>query len=932
MGRFSWLTEGSSSSDQLATRSSARVVSKDDEDVSSHTSRDISYGIPSRCYCGFLTPLKMMDHTDEHPGRIFFGCKNYKLGFPHLMKWWDEAMMEEFLQLKWAFDNPRFGFPQPETEERKTLLLTEAELTDLKNQVLKMKRLRRLTGDFVVSPDYTTAVSPAYTTAVSADYTTRCLRQLHNPLSPPDVKADIPRRFYTKGGDPDAGKSISRCSKNTKLFDSLRKLLTDDEWNEISDSRIGIFLKFRDLQFEWASRIAHAMLCFQVVCKKKYEIWSAVGANPIRFSLHEFSAITGLNCEYVENLETPDAPATDAVCEFWERLGVNVEVGPSIDQLAEACEWAGEWPREDKLRLGYLAIYAGFIQARRSAAETPVKLARLVLDLEKFEEYPWGRVCFLQLIKSIKGVDLEKSGYVLEGFIEVLQIWAFESMPNFAEKYGAPLPSKPSPPLLAYKGIQGKRYIVEAMLKQVVGGGGSQDWDEEGVLVSNHPRVDVKPPIKVEASFTDSKKRPRPTPPSNYDDIEETLQRLISDCTRTLSADLKAGFQKYDRQLAALTSTVAGMERSVKQLMDVRLQEQRRSDDPSPKKDETGEEDETGAKEDVTGAKEAKTAQPVSTDPSPKSLNSSKVQDKQPKRRSILSDNRDDSSIAYVKTYVPSKEECLADIRKNQKFKDLIRNKKQRLEVYNPYMPEDKNVRKELTAFLKSTAGYPKLDKDKFPVWYWWWELITQPQWLSDSHMDAVINLMRLRMKEQPHSFRSDRLVSSIVVLVCFGRQSMTISRSLSLMSLDLGSTSHLTHLTTSKARNQNSARRINDVIPAVWTMKNWTEVEPVAVMMAYMLREMALVEERDNYPFDKFTHERIAGVPEQKGPGDCGVYCLKYIECHATGNAFSASSLCNKNIKAIRSRYACDIFKETDCKGPRIRDWDGLDPFDGRC
>ncbi|CAA7040719.1 unnamed protein product [Microthlaspi erraticum] len=800
MGRFSWLTEGSSSSDQLATRSSARVVSKDEEDVSSHTSRDISYGIPSRCYCGLLTPLKMMDHTDEHPGRMFFGCKNYKLGFPHLMKWWDEAMMEEFLQLKWAVDNPRFGFRQPESEERETLLRTEAELTDVKNQVLKMKRLRRV--------EVTTAVTRRFRclrrihNRVSADYTTRCLRRLHNPLSPPLTqpaaagfqifvgvrrwdfannrmsKPTFPRRFYTKGGDPDAGKSISRCSKNTKLL--IVSESSSPTTNGMKSVTPGL-----------------------VVCKKKYEIWSAVGANPIRFSLHEFSAITGLNCEYVENLETPDAPATDAVCEFWERLGVNVEVGPSIDQLAEA--------------------------SRRSAAETPVKLARLVLDLEKFEEYPWGRVCFLQLIKSIKGVDLEKSGYVLEGFIEVLQIWAFESMPNFAEKYGAPLPSKPSPPLLAYKGIQGKRYIAEAMLKQVVfkncelvdreevyprwdddvedlyvdniikaiyGELGGRwrwkpsDWDEEGVLVSNHPRVDVKPPIKVEASFTDSKKRPRPTPPSNYDDIEETMQRLISDCTRTLSADLKAGFQKYDRQLAALTSTVAGLERSVKQLMDVRLQEQRRSDDPSPKKDETGaKEDETGAKEDVTGAKEAKTAQPVSTDPSPKSPNSSKVQDKRkvqvkPDQDRVLRPRKlktktktpvhqtvltgDDSSVAYVKTYVPSKEECLADIRKNQRkfnaklmsirakdqrerklapsqkspfvgnvtVKELIRNKKQRLAVYNPYLPEDKNVRKELTAFLKSTAGYPKLDKDKFPVWYWWWELITQPQWLSDSYDD----------------------------------------------------------------------------------------------------------------------------------------------------------------------------------------------------
>ncbi|CAA7057759.1 unnamed protein product [Microthlaspi erraticum] len=90
------------------------------------------------------------------------------------------------------------------------------------------------------------------------------------------------RRFYTKGGDPDPGKSISKCSNNTKLFDSLIKFLTDDEWNEISDSRVSIFLRFCDLEFEWASRIVHAMISFHIACKKKYEIWSVVGANPIK--------------------------------------------------------------------------------------------------------------------------------------------------------------------------------------------------------------------------------------------------------------------------------------------------------------------------------------------------------------------------------------------------------------------------------------------------------------------------------------------------------------------------------------------------------------------------------------------------------------------------------------------------------------------------
>lgn len=154
-------------------------------------------------------------------------------------------------------------------------------------------------------------------------------------------KPTFPRRFYTKGGDPEPLKSIAYYSNNMKLFTSLKKLLTDDEWKELSDFRVGVFLNFCDFDFDWVLKIVHAMLSFQIVCKKKYEIWNAVGANPIRFSLHEFVALTGLNCDYVEKLETPDVEGTPEVAEFWENFGVNIEAGPSIDQLIEACQWAG---------------------------------------------------------------------------------------------------------------------------------------------------------------------------------------------------------------------------------------------------------------------------------------------------------------------------------------------------------------------------------------------------------------------------------------------------------------------------------------------------------------------------------------------------------------------------------------------------------------
>ncbi|KAF3607428.1 hypothetical protein DY000_02049044 [Brassica cretica] len=45
------------------------------------------------------------------------------------------------------------------------------------------------------------------------------------------------------------------------------------------------------MDFGWASRMVHYMLCFHLECKKKFEIWSLVEAQPVRF------------CEYVKNLE-----------------------------------------------------------------------------------------------------------------------------------------------------------------------------------------------------------------------------------------------------------------------------------------------------------------------------------------------------------------------------------------------------------------------------------------------------------------------------------------------------------------------------------------------------------------------------------------------------------------------------------------------------
>ena len=180
-------------------------------------------------------------------------------------------------------------------------------------------------------------------------------------------KLDFPQRLYILGKESFPTKSIAYYSKESKLFPDLKEALEADGWEELKNSRLVVFLKFHKTKFGCASRLVHYILCFQLECKKKYELWSLVGVQPVRFSLHELKEIPGLNCEYLNNLENPLVEVTDDMKAFWGKIGVNFDRGSSIDELTAARQMCRTWSREDRLRL---AIYAGFIEAPRTSSPT----------------------------------------------------------------------------------------------------------------------------------------------------------------------------------------------------------------------------------------------------------------------------------------------------------------------------------------------------------------------------------------------------------------------------------------------------------------------------------------------------------------------------------------------------------------------------------
>ncbi|KAF3593105.1 hypothetical protein DY000_02024400 [Brassica cretica] len=68
--------------------------------------------------------------------------------------------------------------------------------------------------------------------------------------------------------------------------------------------------------------------------------------------------------------------------------------------------------------------------------------------------------------------------------------------------------------------------------------------------------------------------------------------------------------------------------------------------------------------------------------------------------------------------------------------------------------------------------------------------------------------------------------------------------------------------------------------------------------------------EQRAQYTLEPFTYERPTNIPPARA-GDCGMYTLKYIECHALVIEFSKKYFAKANGKTMRDKMAVDIFQE---------------------
>ncbi|KAF8102825.1 hypothetical protein N665_0193s0008 [Sinapis alba] len=201
------------------------------------------------------------------------------------------------------------------------------------------------------------------------------------------------------------------------------------------DQTFAQIFKLYDSGLGYSVRVIHSFLCRELVTYKMHELWFVFARRPLRFSLLEFHAVTGLQCDTSLSLEELVDWENDGG--FWSIVLRKKQGICMLDLWKKHKEAVKKWSNADRIRLVYLCIIVCMVCARDEKANIPLKYIKLVMDLEKVRNYPWGVAAFDLLCESIaKTRDKLKektSSYVLDGFSYALQIWAMEAVPKIGK-------------------------------------------------------------------------------------------------------------------------------------------------------------------------------------------------------------------------------------------------------------------------------------------------------------------------------------------------------------------------------------------------------------------------------------------------------------------------------------------------------------------
>lgn len=127
---------------------------------------------------------------------------------------------------------------------------------------------------------------------------------------------------------------------------------------------------------------------------KTREMWFKLkSVHPARFSMSEFAAVTGLKCSSDHPVDVPSVDIKSVL---------GVDKIKYDDLVALFCKTPKNSPT--KLLIAYVLIIDGVLLPHRGGCVRN-QIVSLASDMSKFNDYPWGRLVYVETITSLMKVN-----------------------------------------------------------------------------------------------------------------------------------------------------------------------------------------------------------------------------------------------------------------------------------------------------------------------------------------------------------------------------------------------------------------------------------------------------------------------------------------------------------------------------------------------
>ncbi|KAG2328813.1 hypothetical protein Bca52824_011541 [Brassica carinata] len=675
----------------------------------------------------------------------------------------------------------------------------------------------------------------------------------------------FPRSLFSDETRPNP-KNFINYSSTFKTVKAVKDVVSAEVWEYVENSPLGVIIKYVNLEFAWSSKLAHYILSRQLFCKKKHELW-------VVEDVEKSNRFWGL-FKLKHPRSTPSSEDVLALC-----------------QSPEVCKY---WSWEDQIRLCYLAILTGGLLGLDRREAIPPAKAKLLMDLEIFEQYPWGRVAFVELVNQIKtkteSGDIKQSCYVCKAFVQVIQIWAYAYIPCLGEAIGRPIRSN-GLCLLRFKGENGKLPLGNILqnakvtcmcprsMNEVHPVWEHQDEDPEIDNLLEFLRQEIP-----EYHYLEGLAGNVGDGGENSGDISENEDQVESDddegkyfIQRRQTPERLFSMERPDvGTLQNLTSRIATLEQMdlfvhlVKRV--ILLEENTRipnhSLEPTKKK--------------VTDVREPKIGEDCNT------------------RKSQRLSNKPIRKSARV-----------AELSEKSNTNNLV--------VYGLV---DKEKVKALNAFVKTKGDstYPPGDvlmaKDFFKRFH-------KPRgWLSFTEFDVPLALYRLRFSKNPSDFIYPRIaiMDAVFPMWCSSRYKEWLRDQ---SKIPTGAYDYYIGKRPTISPTGKQWGRDVDTLYSVLMVDNchWVLMEtikeaaiPFAHMIPSVLYTFADAEVKQVMDTAMYSIQFVTdGVPQSKPPhGNCGIYAVKFLECLVMGVPFADEHLRDSNMSIMRRKLATEMYDET--------------------